>query len=330
MDLNLGSRLRTRFVAAGSSNYDAGNTTTIKLPKGFLWRTLWLRLVGTANITTAGTVLAEAPLQLIQKLELVADGGRTIFSNAAREFYRLANFQTGFASELVPPSGTGASVAFAAFFPITFEAWKRLNPADSLFYSEPFTELELKITWASSYNLATGATATVNATTKLESYLEDTTEGHDQAKLLRQVTYVEKTVTAAQTEFEMPLPKSGLLDFCMIHCDVDGTPNDALINTIRFQFDNSFEPLKNIPWVVLQNKGCTENDVQGGSATTGRVAGYAFWDPIENGLISSAPNLKAMTDPKLILDVALPSGTTRTIRVTLVTYDVSPFAQAAA
>lgn len=328
--LALGSRLRNRYVKAGSAAYDSGNTSTIKLPKGFNWRALIVRLNGSMNISVAGTVKSEAPLGLISKIELLADGGNTVIAAAARDMFRSSQYMVSKVGELVAPSGTGAAVAIAAELTLHLEAVGRLNPADSLFYTEPYAELELKITWGALSTIYTGGTAAVNASTKVDVYLDDTTEAHPESRLIRKVGYLEKTVTAATTEFEFPLPKVGLLDHIVIRADVDDTPNDALISNVRFQFDNSFEPIKNVGWVDLQNKGVRERSVDGGAASTGRIAGYALIDLIENGMLSSAPNLKAMVDPKLIFDVTLPAGTTRVIRLTFVYYDVRPDLQAAA
>src|SRR5258708_5787084 len=96
-----GSRLRNRHVKVGSAAYDSGNTTPIKLPRAYWWRNLYLRLSGSMNIGVAGTVLAEAPLGLIAKIEIVADG-RTIMSNSGRDFFRDAHFMFSKQPELVP------------------------------------------------------------------------------------------------------------------------------------------------------------------------------------------------------------------------------------
>lgn len=318
----LGARLRNRFTKVGSANYDAGNTSTIKLPQGTLHRTLWVRLVGSLNISGALTNLSNAPLGLISKLEVIGDG-RTIWAGDPRDLYEAARFLTSKTPELVAPSGTGATVATTAAIPIFWEAIRRVAPQDSLFWSEPYGQLELKITWASAASaIYSAGTASVNATTRADVHLEDTYIGHDQVSLLRTITFIEKTVTAAQSEFEIPLPKAGLLDWMLIRADVDGAFSDALINTVRFQFDSSFEPIKNVNWADLQNWGVNRYQIDGGATGTGRVAGIAFVDLIENGMISSAPNLKAMTDPKLICDVALPAGTTRKIRITMGIFDV--------
>jgi len=324
----IGARLRNRFTKVGTALYDAGNTSTFKLPQGPLLRTLWLRLSGSLNVTTLGTVLSDAPLGLISKVELVADGD-TKWAASPRDLYRFAQYLTSKAPELVAPSGTGAAVACSFAFPVHFEAHRRSNPADSLFNSEPYAQLELKITWAGALSaILTGHTATINATTSLTVTCEDTYEGHDQIGLIRKIGYVEKVVTAAQSDFEIALPKSGLLDCMLIRADVDSVSNDLLISDVKFQFDNSFEPIKSVPWYDLQNKGISDYSVDGGSAGTGRIPGYALVDLMENGMLTSAPQLKGMTDPKLLLTTTLPSGTTRIIRVTLITYDVIPGATA--
>lgn len=324
-----GARLRNRFVRVGSALYDAGNTSTIKLPQGTLFQTLWLRLAASLNISSGLTMLSDAPAGLIRKVELVGDG-ETFWSADPRDLYELARFQTGKAQEIVTTVGTGSTQPQSIAFPIYWEAVKRANPADSLFWSQPYAELVLKITWASAASaIFSAGAATVNATTRLDVHLEDTFEGHGQVSLIKRISPIERTVSAAQTELEIPLSKNGLLDHLLIRADVDGVYSDAIINTVRFQFDSSFESVKTVNWADLQNKGVSDRDVDGGASGTGRVAGIAFVDLVDNGMLSSAPNLRAMTDPKLILDVSLPSGTTRTIRVTQVAYDNAPAAEAA-
>jgi len=324
-----GARLRNRFVKVGSLLYDAGNTSTLRLPQGTLFQTLWLRLAASLNISSGLTMLSDAPAGLIKRVEFLGDG-RSLWAGDPRDLYELARFQTGKAQEIVTTVGTGGTQAQSIAFPIYWEAIKRANPADSLFWSQPYAVLELKITWAAAASaIFSAGAATVNATTRLDVHLEDTFEGHGQVSLVKTISYVERVVAAAQTDLEIPLSKNGLMDSLLIRADVDGVFSDAIINTVRFQFDSSFEPVKTVNWADLQNKGISDRDVDGGAAGTGRVAGIAFVDLVDNGMLSSAPNLRSMTDPKLILDVSLPSGTTRTVRVTQVSYDVAPTAEAA-
>lgn len=323
-----GSRLRNRTTKVGTAAYDAGNTSTIKLPQGTLFRTLWVRLSASLNISGALTLLSEAPLGLMTKLEFVADG-RTVWAAAPRDLYRLSQYLTSKACELVAPSGTGAAVACSVAFPVHFQAQRRANPADSLFWSEPYGQLEIKITWASAASaIYSAGTASVNAATSVTLTLEDTYEGHEQANLIREIKYVDRVVTAAQSDFEIPLPRSGVLDCILLRADVDGVSNDALVSDVSFQFDGSFLPIKSVGWYDLQNKGISDYSVDGGATGTGRIQGFAFIDLIENGMLTSAPNLKAMTDPKLLLTTTLPSGTTRTIRATIISYDLAPGAAA--
>jgi len=325
-----GARLRNRFVKVATASYDAGNTTTIKLPQGTLYQTLWVRLAASLNISSALTFLSNAPAALMAKIELVGDG-RTIWTADPRDLYELARFYTSKAGEIVTTSGTGSAQPQSIAFPISFEAIRRASPSDSLFWSEPYATLELKVTWAASAApIFSAGAATVNASTAVTISLEDTFEGHSQVSLLKNITTVEKVVTAVQPELEVLLSKTGIMDALLIRADVDGVFSDSLINSVRFQFDNSFEPIKTVTWADLQNRGVSDYSVDGGAAGTGRIAGIAFVDLIENGLLSTASNLRAMIEPKLIFDVNLPSGTTRKIRITQVSYDVVPTAVEAA
>ena len=69
-----GARLRNRFVKVGSLLYDAGNTSTLRLPQGTLFQTLWLRLAASLNISSGLTMLSDAPAGLIKRVEFLGDG----------------------------------------------------------------------------------------------------------------------------------------------------------------------------------------------------------------------------------------------------------------
>lgn len=321
MGLSLGARLRGRVIKVGSASFDAGNTSSVKLPQGSLLKRLWFRLSGSLNITTALTLKSLAPAGLVKKFEIVGDG-KTIWAADPRDLYEIARFLTSKAGEIVTSTATGAAQPIAIAFPVDFQAFRRANPADSNFWSEPYGQLEAKITWASAAaDIFSAGAATVNSSTKVDLTLEDTYVGHDQVQLIRTITFVEKTVAAATTAFELPLPRNGLMDCSLIRADIDGVYSDAIINAVTMQFDGSFEPIKNVTWPDLQNKCVSDMSVDGGAAGTGRITGVALVDLIENGMLTSAPNLKAMNDPKFVMDVNKPAGTTLTIRATVVGYE---------
>ena len=322
MDVALGTRMQKRLLKIGSALYDAGNTSRIKINPGYLFRRFYGRIVGSMNITVAGTAMAEAPLGLVSKLALVVDGGRTVWASSGRDLFRLAHHETSKQPELVPPTGTGAAVPISAAIPFFFEAVRRAVSGDSLFDSAPYADINLEITWAQLASIYTGGTASVNASTSFTLIVEDTVKGHGQVALLKRVSYIEKPITASQPDFEIPLPKSGILDKILIRADRDATPADDLINAVSFRFDDSFDIVKTVPWVDLQSIGVYEYSLDQGSAGTGRIPGYAMIDPIENGMLTSSPNLRGMVDPKLVLDVTLGSGTTRLVRATIVTYEL--------
>ena len=322
MDVALGTRMQKRLLKIGSAAYDAGNTSRIKINPGYLFRRMYARIVGSMNIGAAGTAVAEAPLGLVAKLALVVDGGRTVWSSSGQDLFRLAHHESSKQPELVAPTGTGAAVPISAAIPFFFEAIRRAAPGDSLFDSAPYADINLEITWAQLASIYTGGTASINASTALTLIVEDSVKGHEQVSLLKRVSYIEKPITATQPDFEINLPKSGLLDKILIKALRDGVPVDDLINAVSFKFDDSFDIVKVLPWADLQNIGVYEYSLDGGAAGTGRITGYAIVDPVESGMLTSSPNLRGMIDPKLVLDVNPGGGTTRLVRATIVTYEL--------
>lgn len=321
--VQLGSRARKGARPVGTASYDQGNTSTIPLPRGSLYRRMTLRFEGALTVTSTLTLKSEAPLGLISRIEIVRDGGDTLWSGSARDLFRLAHFEHSKVAEIVAPgTGTGAQ-GFACEIPMNMEAIRRVRPIDSVFDSAPYSNLELKVTWAAPSALFSAGAATVAAGSLLTVILEDTLRGEEQILLIKEVGYIEKPVTATG-ELEFLLPRGGILDKLLIRSDRDEVVDDTLISTVTLRLDNTFEPYKAVRWIDLQNQCVKEHAVDGGLANSGRINGYAMLDPIEEGRIASGINLGQVIDPKLVMNVVLGSGTTRLIRVTHVIYKPRP------
>ncbi|MBI5710019.1 MAG: hypothetical protein HZC42_06910 [Candidatus Eisenbacteria bacterium] len=325
----LGSRFRKTVTNVGFAAYDVNSPTTIKLPVGFLWRMLNLRLTGSINISVAGTVKAEAPLGLIRKIEIRADG-KTIHSVGGRDLFRVAHHLEGKEGEIVPPVGTGAAVAIAATIPLHFLALRKARPADSLFDSDPYKEIVLEITWAPLTAIYTGGTAALNSGAGVRAVLEETNDGHDEVTVIRTHKYTERSdVNSASSEFELEIPDIGIIEGFLLRVDRDDAPVDDIVNYISIESEKKFDHWRQVPWADAQRRSVQEFSVDAGTSGSKQIAGYCYVDLTEEGMLTTALNAIATRSLKIKLDVTPGGGTTRVIRATFVGYELKPVAEAA-
>lgn len=324
--LELGTRYRTVVHTAPSVPFSSGNVSTIELPKGFLYKTIALRFRGeydgTAGSAFVGT---ELPLALVQKVEIIADGRKTIVNASAKDLYRLSHHMRGKGGELVPPAvATAANQPFSATFLIDLEAARMAMNNDSLFDPNPFEKIELRITWGTVLNIATiGAGSTIDpAVTFIDVQVLETTVGAERILFNKLISFDEISISATSTALRVRVPRSGLLHGTLFRCERDASAVDNLINSITLQSDNTFNHVDNLAWLFLKHRNTIEYQLDGpgvGAANTGLV-GYAFIDLPEDGLMSSALNTLDLNALDYILNVTFGAGV-QLVRMTSIFYE---------
>jgi hypothetical protein len=320
--LQLGTRYRTIVHSAPSVPFSSGNVQSVELPKGYLYKNLYLRLrgeyEGTAGAASAGS---EVPLALLQRIEVIGDGRDTIVNAAGRDLYRLAHIFHGKAGELQPPANfTAANQAISALITVPLEAARMAMSADSFFDPNIYEKVELRVTWGTVANISAGGTPTIDtANTFLDVQTGETTEGADRIMFQKQITHDEVNVNATSTAFRVRVPRTGLLHGILFRTDRDNVAVNNIVNRITLQSDNSFNHVDNLRWDFLQARNVQEYQLDGGAAPTNVITGYAFLDVTEDGLMSSALASTDMNALDLVLDVTRTSGT-EVIRMTHVYY----------
>lgn len=327
---SLGSRFRTVRVAVGNVAYSAGQTVSLELPNTLLNKTLVMRLTGIANIAVAPAtaLIAEAPLGLIKRIELVADGRRYLLSNDAQSLFRLEHVGNRKQGELSPPLLTVGARAFSALLTFTHEALGFMDPSESLFDPRLYKKVELRVTWGVVADIiqAGGATVTIDATTKLSVSALQTAEGVEQILFDRTVSYDERDVTATSQAFNFDIPQNGLLAGILFRTTRDAGAGagpvlvDDLINTISLKSDTTVAHVDKMPWADLQAHNVIDFQMDGAAVVGGRISGYAYLDLTDNAMFSSALNINALNKAQLMLDVTR-TGNTERVRVSWVFYE---------
>ncbi len=318
-----GAVYRHLEAAAPVIPFDSGNTRTIELSRSYLIKELVLRLTGSITFS-AGTptaVGAELPLALVKSIEIIADGRKTIFRAAGKDLFRLAHITHGKRPELTAPNFAASPATFAATILLDHQALRFKRPVDTYLDPRGFEKLELRVTWGTLADLATGGTATaVAATTQLSVTMLQSSEGENAIIASKLVTSIQKDVTATSTLFEIVLPRTGLLAGALFRSERDGAAVDNIINKISLVSDNNISHVQQIVAADLQRRNVLNYQLDGGGGADGQVTGYYFLDLTEDGSLMSALNTFVLNELKFLLDVTRTSGT-ETIFATLLQFE---------
>jgi len=310
VSLQLGSRYRA--LSLGLAPVSIPFDTIVRaseVPKTYLTKDIFVRLTGNLVVTVAATIRPEAPLGLLQTIELAGDGNEVLWKLAGRDAYRLMHLFHGKAGELVPPVGGVGTNAFSASIILSAEAVNMAVPVDSYLDLREFEKTELRITWGTVADVISAGTATIDATTKLECYANQSTEGLGSIGFRRFISFDQRDVTATNTDFTMLVPRSGLLIGVLFRTDRDSAPVDNIINFVTMTSDSSHDHWKRRSWVTIQMENVIRYQLDGGAAGgSGRITGYAYVDLLEDGRLASAINAEALNELKFVLDVTKTSG----------------------
>lgn len=311
MPLALGSRFRSLQFSLIPIPYDSGNTRSVEIPPAWLTKSISIRLTGSLNVTAALTLNGETPLPLMQKIELVGDGSTVIWSISGRDAYRYMHILTGKAGELVPPpTAIGGAQAFSAQLYIDAAARRFASPVDSYLDIREFQKTELRITWAAVGSLFSAGTATMNAGCQADIQCLQTTEGLGSVSLRKLLQFDERSIVATTPNFEMVIPRVGLLAGILVRTDSSLVPVDTIINTVSLISDTTFRHLDRINWRHIQSRNIVDYDMDGGAGGgDGHITGYGYIDLTEDGMLSSAINVQAINELKLSFDLNLVGGT---------------------
>lgn len=316
----LGSRYRKVHSGLPAIAYSKNNVTRLELPNGLIQKRLIMRLTGNLVVATAtATIFSEAPLGLIKKVELVGDGRRYLCSADGRDLWHLARRMHRKKLELAAPVGTAGTNAFSATMVLDADALNFADGSESMLDTRIFKKLELVITWGSETDIATaggGGTISVDNTTQLDVYEQQTSEGVHKILFDHVLASSERAVVATTSDLLVDdVPQSGLLAGILIRTTRDAgagagpVPVDDIINNLSLVSDVSIKHVDKVKWRTLQSWEVAQFLIDGGNATTGQDVGYAYLDLSESGMFSSALNVNALNKLQLRADVTRTSGT---------------------
>lgn len=288
----------------------AGGFATVDLPRDYDYETIFVRVTGGLQVTALATsVRAEAPTQVVQRIEVIADGKNNLFS-APFWFTCLGNRARPITEQgaraVTPPSGVAvATYQVEANGCIDFMAADAVRPKDSNFRSAGLSLFQLRMTFGQPGDSFVGGTV-VFSNMFVEIYVQQLVEMPDAAGnvtspiALKKVSYQEIALASSNANQEIRLPAGNQIKSVLIRTDgstTAGEPSTAVLN--RVQLAAGVDVRLNLSGPQLRSK----NNADFGSFT----AGYYVADLTSKGQcpvnLTDLWDVTGASEPKLVVDV---------------------------
>jgi len=300
----------------GATEYVAGGVDSLDLPRKALYRQLSLRVAGVvtiSDITTPPILYTGAggsALKMVSRVEVIANGRDTIKSISADAIAMKNTFLFGSKPVLTESLLTAAAHPFGGTIFLPFAMPRSVREIDTLLPSGRLSTLEFKVTYGDANAMFSQVpTAHVLTSCEVEVHLNETLrlDGKDEPYSTYKELYIEKTVPAASTAFQVLLPTGNRYRGFLLECESDGNMVNTILNKITIKSGTDVYFAKEAD--VVQG----ENSIfyKLGQTTT---TGYYYVDFCPEGRLVDALDATGLSSLEMELDVSVP-GTTDKIRV---------------
>lgn len=286
----------------------------VDLPRGYDYESLHFRISGAISVTTAFTgVLAEAPVQLIKRIEIVADGKNTIASVPFNFLVNGNQSRTRQGGATAPTSGAIGTYNIEADGVLDFQTVDGIRPKDSNFRSSGLSMLQARFTLGATKDCFYGAGAaassgTINidiTTSEMVEYPDAKGNITTPIALVKR-SYQDVNINAANANMQIALPVNNFLRGVTIRTEQDGVPLDSILNNV--QLASGVDVRLNVPAADLKAINMLD---YGQNVKTG----FYYADLMTGGAQTGAKladcwDLTKASEAKLIVDVSNPAAGT--------------------
>lgn len=288
----------------------AGGFATIDLPRDYDYETVFCRVNGGLQVTSLATsVRAEAPCQVVSRIEVMADGKNTLYS-APMWFASLANHARKMTDyngrACTPPSGVAvATYQVEAIGCIDMAALDAVRPKDSNFRSAGLSLFQLRLTFGQPGDSFVGGTV-VFSNMYVDVYVVQLVEMPDASGqvtsplALKKVSYQEIALPSSNANQEIRLPAGNNIKEILIRTEGNvtaGEPSSTILNNV--QLAAGVDVRLNLSSAMLRAK----NSAEYGFFTPGYYVAdlTAKGDALVN--LTDLWDVSGASEPKLICDV---------------------------
>jgi len=276
-------------------------------------------------------VRAEAPVQLVPRVELIADGKNTVFSAPFWAIslgrYERALIESG-ARATTPPSAAGvAAYAVEAIGVVDLATIDGLRPKDSNFRSYGLSLLQARLTFglaSDPFVLGAGAVAFTGQpevdvyTAEIVEEMTSPGQFGTNPVAIRKTSFQEIAYAASNANAEVRMPAGNLIRGALIRTAGGVTDGEPSLQLNNVQMVNGVDVRENLTGAMIRAK----NNADYGQLTSG----YYVCDVLSRGVapvvLSELWDVSAAAEPKLFLDIT--GGAT--VKAQIVTTEYVPLA----
>lgn len=224
----------------------AGGFGLQDLPRAYDYESLFFRISASLQVTVLATsVRAEAPCQLVPRIEVIADGKNTLFSApfwyASLGKYTRALRESG-ARATTPPSGVAvATYATEAIGVVDFATVDGARPKDSNFRTSALSLFQARLTYGQAADCFVGGTVALSGTPVVDVFSSECVElpaadgSYSNPIALNKVSYQQLTITASNSALRVLLPAGNLIKSVFMRTDgitTAGEPGVGILNNV--------------------------------------------------------------------------------------------------
>lgn len=303
---------KKRIRTVGALTYAANLTDSIDLPREYVMSKLLLELTGTMVITSAATAINENPQGLLRRIDILRDGLAPIsWDGGALMAYN--HFMSGVVPPLVAlPATVVATGSFQAYLPLCFESQRTGQPWKTFLPSNRANTLQLRVTWGSGTNLASGGVTSglaANLNVLSEELMNRPEAIAPEGKFSNLiVSKAVKTFATATSAGKVQLPKEYPYRGILIRAATTGNDgrdlSDAVINSLKLRERLTLDSFE-CTWNQLRQQNQLDysltDDLNSPTAPYASK-GYAFLDFVKMGM-QDLINPQSFSEFDLFLDV---------------------------
>jgi len=197
-------------------------------------RSLTLYAHGNMTVVNTNNAVATAEPRFVTDLRLTVGGGTVLWAGDWQGLYRINNFEYGVVPLYTGLAGNNASFAVMSLVIMDLQYVWGTAPIDTALISRLFSSIELRARVGGATDLQAGADAVTFGDFRIDVTLNEIVnlkEGF--GRFVKKVSFVERALTATQTEFVIPLPTGNMIKKVWIRSFRNADPVADIINNIK-------------------------------------------------------------------------------------------------
>lgn len=300
----------------GQANYTASTQSRIELSKNYHIRYLVCALTINHDNNLTASFNSENFANLINSIQIVANGNKTIKHVNVRKLIYNALYEKGRQMVNTVVTASGTSKESTIYFTVDFAMRGMVRPMDTIENAALYNTFDMMVDWANAAACGTGITVNSAVLTVSSRQLVGYNRNKNERISHNIETQLTEEITSTTSEFQISLPVKKVYRQLLVAANVDGVRNNSVINAIKLKSGTTVFA----EWTAADMRA--DNIDRHGIETASSADGLLLLDLAGRGRMSDALDTRnEFNTLELVLDVTKQTGT-NTVTVYSDVFDV--------